>query len=116
MHRSSLERQIRERVDGERGPAFRGSGRRMVVAYPSPYRAGMSSLGYQRIVALLREAGIAAERAFLPDDPAAWRAARAAPVTYETGSPLASFPLVAVSFAYETELLGLIELLELSGI
>jgi len=76
----------------------------------------MSSLGYQRVTALLRKAGIAAERSFVPDDPDAWRRSRVAPFTYETGAPLSSFPLVAFSFAYETELLGLIQLLEMSGI
>ena len=116
MSRARLEHLIRERVRGERGPPFVGSPRRMVMAYPSPYRVGMSSLGYQRITALLRDAGIAAERCFLPDDPDGWRRSRVAPFTYETGRPLSSFPLVAFSFAYETELLGLVQLLEMAGI
>lgn len=116
MSRARLEQAIRDRVRGERGPQFAQSGRPMVMAYPSPYCVGMSSLGYQHITALLREAGIAAERCFLPDDPDAWRQSRVAPFTYETGAPLSSFPLVAFSFAYETELLGLVQLLELAGI
>jgi radical SAM superfamily enzyme YgiQ (UPF0313 family) len=111
-----LERAIRERVGGETGPTFAESSRRMVMAYPSPYRVGMSSLGYQRVTTLLRAAGIGAERCFLPDDAEAWRRSGVAPVTYENGAPLSSFPLVAFSFAYETELLGLVELLEMSGI
>ncbi len=86
------------------------------MLYPSPYRAGMSSLGFQRIVMLLREGGISAERAFLPDDVAAWRKADTPLVTYETGTPLRDFPVVGVSLAYEGELLGLLDALELSRV
>jgi radical SAM superfamily enzyme YgiQ (UPF0313 family) len=88
----------------------------MAMVYPSPYAAGMSSLGYQRITVLLREAGISAERCFLPDDVDALKRSRISPFTYETFTNLARFPLLAVSFAYENELLGLFELLELAGI
>jgi radical SAM superfamily enzyme YgiQ (UPF0313 family) len=76
----------------------------------------MSSLGYQWILGRLRAVGIAAERCFLPDDVAAWRAVGAQPMTYETGTPLGSFPLITVSLAYELELAGLIELLQLANI
>lgn len=86
------------------------------MAYPSPYRAGMSSLGYQWILHRLRTRGVAAERIFLPDDPDAWRKARAQPVTMETHAPLHAFPLIAVSLAYELELAGLVQLLQLAGV
>jgi radical SAM superfamily enzyme YgiQ (UPF0313 family) len=76
----------------------------------------MSSLGYQWITTLVRAEGIAAERVFLPDAPEAWRAARMAPLSCETQTPLNRFPLIAVSLAYELEIAGLIELLELAGI
>lgn len=112
----ALARTLRERRARERGPAFVPGDRRVAMAYPSPYRAGMSSLGFQWILRLLREHGFAAERCFLPDDPAAWRATGAAPFTLETETPLGDFPIVAVSLAYELELAGLIELLELAGI
>ncbi len=86
------------------------------MAYPSPYRAGMSSLGFQWITTLVRQEGIAAERVFLPDAPEAWRAARMAPLSCETQTPLNRFPIIAVSLAYELEIAGLIELLDLAGI
>ncbi|MBX2797278.1 MAG: B12-binding domain-containing radical SAM protein [Myxococcales bacterium] len=111
MSRRALLEAIERRRASERGLSFRAGNRRMAVVYPSPYRAGMSSLGFQRIVAILREHGIAAERAFLPDDVAAWQAAGQSVVTYETGTPLEDFPLLAVSFAYEAELVGLLQLL-----
>lgn len=107
---------VRARVAAERGPAFAPSSRRVAMVYPSPYAVGMSSLGFQRITVLLREAGLAAERAFLPDDPEAWRKARLPVASYETGTPLGRFPLWAVSFAYEAELIGLLELFALAGV
>jgi radical SAM superfamily enzyme YgiQ (UPF0313 family) len=116
MSRTDLERALRARQAAERGPALPISDRRLVMAYPSPYSVGMSSLGFQRITVLLREAGIAAERCFLPDDPAHHRRSRVPPLTLETRTPLGQFPLIAFSFAYEAELIGLIELLDLAGI
>jgi len=88
----------------------------MAMCYPSPYRVGMSSLGYQWITMRLREAGIAAERAFLPDDPKSWRARSTPPFTYETRTAISHFPILGVSLAYELELAGLLELLDLAGI
>ena len=88
----------------------------MVMLYPSPYRAGMSSLGFQWIHSVLRSAGFAVERAFLPDDVEAWRKSRTPLLTYETQSPVGDFPLIGISLAYELELAGLIDVLELSGI
>ncbi len=114
--RSDLIQVVHDRIARERGPVFQPGLRRVAMAYPSPYRAGMSSLGYQVILQRMRDAGIAAERVFLPDVPAAYRAARRRPFSYETGTELQRFPLIAVSLAYELEVAGLIELLELSGI
>jgi radical SAM superfamily enzyme YgiQ (UPF0313 family) len=76
----------------------------------------MSSLGYQWILSLLRSGGIAAERCFLPDDVEQWRRSGTPPFTCETETPISSFPLIAVSLAYELEIAGLIELLEMAGI
>lgn len=113
---TSVREELRSHLRGERGPAFTPGVRRVAMAYPSPYRAGMSSLGFQWITTRLREAGLAAERVFLPDDPALWRRTGTPPVSCETETPLGRFPLVAVSLAYELELLGLLELLDLAGI
>ncbi len=82
------------------------------MAYPSPYRVGMSSLGYQWICSVLAEAGFGVERCFLPDEAGAGQA----PLTMESLSPLRDFPVIAVSLAYELELAGLVELLKLAGI
>jgi len=76
----------------------------------------MSSVGFQWILKMLRDAGYQAERAFLPDDVPDWRKSRVPLHTYETSRPVAHFPVIGVSLAYELELQGLIEALELAGI
>ena len=98
---------IHRRLQGERGNVFRAGGPRVAMLYPSPYRAGMSSLGFQWILHNLRQDGFSAERAFLPDDVAAARKGRRGLVTYETRTPLSKFRVIAVSLAYELELAGL---------
>ena len=113
---TELELKIRERAGREIGPRFVAGGRRVAMVYPSPYRAGMSSLGFQWITQLLRAEGLSAERCFLPDEPAAYRSARQGIVSYETRNRLSSFPILAVSLSYELEISGLLEMLSLSGI
>jgi radical SAM superfamily enzyme YgiQ (UPF0313 family) len=107
---------IERRLAGERGSRFVQGGPRVGMLYPSPYRAGMSSLGFQSVLGVLQDAGISAERAFLPDDVPLWRASRAPLCTYETKTPLGQFPVIGISLAYELELAGLITALELAGI
>lgn len=112
-----LRRSLADRLARERGePLPRKGFGRVVMAYPSPYRAGMSSLGFQWIATCIADAGFAVERAFLPDDVDAWREARLPVLSMESQAPLHQFPLICVSLAYELELAGLIELLRLSGI
>lgn len=90
---------------------------RAALVFPSPYSAGMSSLGYQSIYReIATHPGARVERAFLPDDPAADRASRLRLVTVETESPVGGFDLVAFSVAYELELAGLLECLDLAGL
>jgi radical SAM superfamily enzyme YgiQ (UPF0313 family) len=73
----------------------------------------MSSLGFQTVLRLLAgTAQTACERAFLPDD----AVGQDPPITYESLSPLANFPVVAFSVAYELELAGVVQLLHASGI
>lgn len=113
----SLRESLRQRLAKERGRPFLGGGRRKVaMVYPSPYRAGMSSLGFQWVSSLVADAGFTVERVFLPDDVEAWRAARLEPLSLESGTPLSRFPLWCVSLAYELELAGLVELFRLAGV
>jgi len=90
------------------------------LAYPSPYRAGMSSLGFQSLYRQLNEAGVGTHRVFLPDaweDLALpWPQPRQPIVSYEAARPLSSYPRIGLSISYELEVGGVIRLLEGAGI
>ncbi len=110
---SELRSRIRERLAAEIGRIEKQAPFTVCLAYPSPYRLAMSSLGYQRIYRAIMEApGLACERAFLGDD----GSEDERPVTYESGRLLTDLPVVAVSVAYELEIAGLIKLLEAAEI
>jgi radical SAM superfamily enzyme YgiQ (UPF0313 family) len=114
MSRSSLPSIIRRRLASEVGRIDKQAPFRVAHAYPSPYRVGMSSLGYLQIYKNIQaEEGMACERAFLADDPAD---EAATPLTYEGQRPLSDFPVIALSVAYELELAGVIKLLEAAGL
>src|SRR6185369_13915580 len=77
----------------------------------------MSSLGSQTIYRELNALpDVAAERAFLPDDAQAARRSREPLCTYESARPVGDFRVVAFSLAYELELAGLVDCLDLAGI
>jgi radical SAM superfamily enzyme YgiQ (UPF0313 family) len=114
----TLNERIRRRLADEVGRIQKQAPYTVALCYPSPYRAGMSSLGYQRIYRALMEApGLACERVFL-DDECESDAARPPerPVTYESMRPLEEFPVLAFSVAYELEIAGLVRMLEAAGI
>lgn len=114
MSRDTLVSTIRRRLGEEIGRIDKHAPYRVALAYPSPYRAGMSSLGYLQIYKLIQaEEGMAADRAFLPDEDAG---PRAVALTYEALRPISDYPVIAFSVAYELEMAGLIRLLESSGI
>lgn len=108
--------EIRRRLADEVGAVVKDAPERIALLYPSPYRVGMSSLGFQTIYREINaDKGRVAERAFLPDDVAAQRELGAL-CTYESGRPVSDCAVVALSVAYELELAGVIDVLELSGI
>ncbi len=113
-----LRERIRERLADESGRIAKQAPFTVALCYPSPYRVGMSSLGYQRIYRSLMEApGLACERAFL-DDECESDAARPPehPVTYESMRPVEELPLLAFSVAYELEIAGLVRMLQAAGL
>jgi radical SAM superfamily enzyme YgiQ (UPF0313 family) len=104
---------IRERLKMETGTLFKGGGLRVGLVYPSPYRIGMSSLGYQAIYRVInRETAHTAERAFLPDD----GDTAASLLTYESATQVGNCDVIAFSLSYELELIGVIECLRLAGL
>lgn len=112
-----LKSEILTRRGDEIGEIDKDAPESVALLYPSPYHVGMSSLGYQTMYRSINAVdGRAAHRAFLPDDVDAWRRSRAPLVTYEKLRPVSDYPILAFSVAYETELAGLIEVLELAGI
>jgi radical SAM superfamily enzyme YgiQ (UPF0313 family) len=107
---------VRRRLESERGRIAKQAGYAIALAYPSPYRVAMSSLGLLQIYRLIQgEPGMACERVFLPDE-APSGALSAAPRSYEGLRPLGDFPVVAFSVAYELEIAGLVQLLEAAAI
>ncbi len=111
---------LRSRIADEEGTLRREAESRLALVYPSPYHVGMSSLGFQAIYGIVNRidggSGWAAERAFLPDDVESWRKSRLPLITYESETPVGEFPVVAFSVAYELELTGLVDCLELAGL
>jgi radical SAM superfamily enzyme YgiQ (UPF0313 family) len=113
----SILNHIRQRVSEEQGILQKPAPIRIALCHPAPYAVAMSSLGFQTIyreIHLHRDC--AAERAFIPDSPEEYRKNHFPVVTYESETPLANFPVVAFSIAYELELPGILETLDLSGI
>lgn len=105
---------IARRLSSEVGRIERRAPFCFALAYPSPYHAGMSSLGFQQIYRLVQEsADLSCERLFLPDDA---ETSPSAPISYESFRRLSDFPVVAFSVAYELELAGLVRMLEASGL
>ena len=114
---SDVKGQIVTRMRDETGVLDKETPETVALVYPSPYHVGMSSLGYQTIYRSINASeGRAAHRAFLPDDLHTWQQSRVPLVTYERLRPVADYPVIAFSVAYEAELAGLIQTLELSGL
>ncbi|MBP9088296.1 MAG: radical SAM protein [Kofleriaceae bacterium] len=101
----------------ERGTLYKDAPVRVALVYPSPYRAAMSSLGYQQIYRTINNLpGVAADRAMLPDAAALPLAPGQPLVTLESGRPVSDYPILAYSVAYELEIAGVVETLERAGI
>ena len=104
----------RDFLAAERGTLYKEAELRVALVYPSPYRAAMSSLGYQQIYRTLHAMpGVAADRAMLPDEGTPRERLL---VTLETGQPVGGYPVLAYSVAYELEIAGLVETLERANI
>ncbi len=117
MRHEGFEQIRANRLADEVGTIRKQATRAIALCYPSPYTVGMSSLGFQTVYRLLNALpGFSAERAFLPDDAQQARAAREPLRTYESARPVGDFSIVAFSLAYELEIAGLVDCLDLAGI
>lgn len=102
----------RELLAAERGTLHKEAETRVALVYPSPYRAAMSSLGYQQMYRTLHAMPhVAADRAMLPDANTGGGL-----LTLERGVPVGSYPMIAYSVAYELEIAGIVATLERAGI
>lgn len=96
-----------ELLAAERGTLYKEAQTRVALVYPSPYNVAMSSLGYQQIYRSLHELPqVAADRAMFDEG------ATGPLLTLETRRPLAEYPIVAFSVAYELELAGVVGALD----
>lgn len=113
----ALQQANRALLNDEIGTIYKEAHHRVALVYPSPYRTGMSSLGYQMMYRLINEMpDWTAERAMLPEDVEAFRKARVPLFTMESEQPVSNFDVIAFSFAYELEITGVFDCLTLSGL
>jgi radical SAM superfamily enzyme YgiQ (UPF0313 family) len=92
---------------------------RVALVYPNLYFVGMSNLGFQCVFDLLNALPeVSCERAFLPDDVHAEELQRTgAPlVSFDRGTPLRDFDLIAFSVSFENDYLHVLKVLRLAGI
>jgi radical SAM superfamily enzyme YgiQ (UPF0313 family) len=108
---------IRKRVAEEDGVLRKVAPLGVALCHCAPYDVAMSSLGFQAIYQEIhKHPDASAERAFLPDNPEEYRRNRVPVLTYENERPLSDFPVIAFSIAYELEITGIFETLDLCGI
>ena len=120
MSRILIEK-ARRRLERETGTIYGPlEGRlRFALAFPGPYRLGMSSLGFQIVYGLLNSIpGVACERVFLPDpeDVREFRRSRTRLFSSESQTPLAEFDVLAFSISYELDYTNLAQILDLAGL
>ncbi len=86
--------------------------------YPNEYALGMANLGYQVLIEQLSRSGVDLERYFLPSAKMLAEHQRSAtPILgLERLRPLAQAEIIFFSVAFEPDYVGLVELLQLSGI
>ncbi|MGE5414555.1 MAG: radical SAM protein [Syntrophomonadaceae bacterium] len=100
----------RERASLERSlePPNRFGAYRVALGFPNAYEVGMSNLGFQWVYRLFnRVPDLACERFFFEEgEPAA---------TFETGTPLSEFGLLAWSLSWEMDIVHILKTLSAAG-
>src|SRR5581483_4259333 len=116
LRKRALDRLAREKVLFER---HRGGDIRLCVVYPNIYRLGMANLGFQAVYHIFEsDPRVAADRAFLPDpdEREQIRASGEHLLSFERGTPLGDFDLIAFSISFETDYLNVLSILRMAGI
>jgi radical SAM superfamily enzyme YgiQ (UPF0313 family) len=91
----------------ERFATFRRGARRVVAAYPSPYRTGIANLGFHFLYKGLRQSpNLHIDRIFTD----------ISPVTLETGSDLSSAAFILFSISYEEDFINVVRMLHEAGV
>ncbi|MEQ8275535.1 MAG: radical SAM protein [Deltaproteobacteria bacterium] len=106
--------------DAERGLATKRAEAPLsvVLAYPSPYHVGMSSLGFLQVHRLANARPLTrCDRAFLPtpDELEVYAHTHTPLLTVERQQPAGEAHVIAISQAYELELAGVVRVLRLAG-
>src|SRR5258706_16118589 len=82
---------------------------RMALGFPNTYEIGMSNLGFQWVYRLFnRVPDLVCERFFFEEGEPA--------VTFETGTPLSEFGLLAWSLSWEMDIVNILRTLSAAGI
>jgi radical SAM superfamily enzyme YgiQ (UPF0313 family) len=92
---------------------------RAALCYPNLYFVAMSNLGFQGVYQLLNACDdVVCERAFLPDDADTEDLGRTGQplCSFESGTPLRDFDLLAFSISFENDYLHVLRMLRLAGI
>ncbi len=79
------------------------------LIYPNVYSVGIASLGYQQIYRLFRESGVSVERIFFDKKGRETQ-------SVENRTPLFRFPVIAVTYTFELDILNLIKMLLCGGV
>ncbi len=86
----------------------------VALVYPNRYHVGMSNLGFQTLYRLFnRYDQVVCERAFLPDD---GQVQNTQSQTVESGRPIASADIIAVSVSFENDYPNLLTILANAGL
>lgn len=90
----------------------------LAIAYPNEYSIGMSNLGFQTLIEQAHQLGAAVDRVFLPDPILLSELRRTSTPLFGLSSrkPLSDFDALLFSISFEPDYVGLVQLLELSGI
>lgn len=117
----SLKKKVKEALSKERGTVYKEHGGkiRVCLVYPNTYTLGMSNLGFQTVYHLLNGPDyVVCERAFLPakEDIEEFQRSSTPLFSYEGGTRLKDFDIVAFSVSFEEDFFNIPKILSLAGI